>query len=202
MLSSYSSFLFAFQNRLDFMTRQPNKYYNNPPFCIGLPSVAKQEGCALIVPKTGQKEHDKNPNITTILAMLDVLGGYVECETEEIMNVMITPTCLMGPLYGILQQNKEWLVKKGVPEQDATYFIGRQYWSMMQDAERKCHSDPHHFEELVQEQTPGGLNEQALSNITRLGLMVSYDHTMEAVLSRLKGDSDGSLPNKKQKTTK
>ena len=167
----------------------------------GLPSVAKQEGCALIVPKSTQKECQTNPNIATILCMLNTLGGYVECESEEIMNVMITPTCLMGPLYGILRHNKDWLVKKGVPAKDATYFVGRNYWSMMQDAERGCHEDENHFEELVAEQTPGGLNEQALNNIKELGIFDAYDKTMEAVLSRLHGDSDGSIPppNKKAK---
>ena len=156
-----------------------------------------------MVPKTTPEQHVANPHIETILRMLDLLGGYVECETEEIMNVMITPTCLMGPLYGILQQNQEWLVKKGVPAKDATYFIGRQYWSMMQDAERNCHEDPHRFKELVAEQTPGGLNEQALSNLRQLGMYEAYDQAMEAVLSRLHGDSDGSLPNnnKKSKTS-
>ena len=165
--------------------------------------MAKQEGCALLTPKVTKKEHETNPSIPTILRMLDTLGGYVECETEEIMNVMITPTCLMGPLYGILRQNQEWLVKKGVPAKDATYFVGRNYWSMMQDAERGCHEDANHFEELVDEQTPGGLNEQALSNMKELGLFTSYEKTMEAVLSRLHGDSDGSLapPNKKAKTS-
>lgn len=170
---------------------------------ICLPSVAKQEGCALIVPKSGQKDRDNNPNISTIHIMLETLGGFVECETEELMNVMITPTCLMGPLYGILRQNQEWLVQKGVPAKDATYFVGRQYWSMMQDAERGCHEEADRFEKLVEEQTPKGLNEQALGNIKELGVLDSYSTAMDAVLSRLKGDSDGSLapPTKKTKTT-
>ena len=118
-------------------------------------------------------------------------------------NAMITPTCLMGPLYGILRQNQEWLVHKGVPAKDATYFVGRQYWSMMQDAERGCHDDANHFEELVAEQTPGGLNEQALGNLKQLGIFDAYGKAMDAVLSRLHGDSDGSLspPNKKAKTS-
>ena len=164
-------------------------------FCTpGLPSIAKQEGCALFVPKTSPQQKEENPNIGVILRFLDLCGGFVECETEEIMNVMITPTCLMGPFYGILRQNQEWLVKKGVPAKDATYFIGRQYASMMHDAEHGCDEDPNHFEELVAEQTPGGLNEQALSNLTKLGIFGAYDKAMEAVLSRLHGDTDGSLP--------
>lgn len=131
----------------------------------GLPSIAKQEGCALIIPKSNPQQKQANPTIATIHRFLDLCGGYVECETEELMNVMITPTCLMGPFYGILRQNQEWLVNKGVPQEDATYFIGKQYASMMADAERGCHNNPQHFEDLVEEQTPGGLNEQVSIDI-------------------------------------
>jgi pyrroline-5-carboxylate reductase len=141
-----------------------------------LPTVAKNEGCGLIVPKSNDQDHVNNPNIRTLLQMIELLGGYVECETEEIMNVMITPTCLMGPMYGILCQNRDWLVKKGVPLQDATYFVGRQYWSMMQDAERGCHDEPNRFDDLVEEQTPGGLNEQVRRQICCTFLVVCYQH--------------------------
>lgn len=131
-----------------------------PPNWLGLPTVARREGCALIVPKSDEKDHFANKNIQRVLKLLDLLGGYVECESEEQMNVMITPTCFMGTLYAILRQNQKWLVRQGVPPQNATYFIGKSYWSMMQDAENGCHDEPGRFEHLVAEQTPDGLNEQ------------------------------------------
>lgn len=167
---------------------------------ICLPTVAKREGCALIVPKSDEKDHKMNGNIQTLLNMLHWLGGYVECDNEEMMSVMITPTCLMGTMYAIMRQNQQWLVKNGVSAPDATYFIGRSYWSMLQDAERGCHHEPNHFDHLVAEQTPGGLNEQALQNMAYLGVLDAYDVAMDVVYSQLKGESDGSLPNKKTKT--
>jgi len=51
----------------------------------GLPSVANQEGCALLVPKTTKEDHESNSNVDTLLSILQTLGGYVECETEEQM---------------------------------------------------------------------------------------------------------------------
>lgn len=72
---------------------------------------------------------------------------------------MMVPTGLMGPMYGILRNNRDWLIKQGVPAKDASYFLARNYQSMIQDAERKC-EDPNHFDDLIAEQTPGGLNEQ------------------------------------------
>lgn len=55
--------------------------------------------------------------------------------------------------------HKIFTVKQGVSPKDASYFVGRSYLSMVQDAERDC-EDPKRFDELVEEQTPGGLNEQ------------------------------------------
>ena len=50
-------------------------------------------------------------------------------------------------------------VKHGVTPKDASYFVGRSYLSMVQDAERNC-QNPKRFDDLIEEQTPGGLNEQ------------------------------------------
>ena len=51
-------------------------------------------------------------------------------------------------------------VKHGVTPDDASYFVGRSYLSMVQDAERNCQDNPRRFDDLIEEQTPGGLNEQ------------------------------------------
>lgn len=64
---------------------------------------------------------------------------------------------------------------------------------MVQDAERDCRK-PDRFDALVEEQTPGGLNEQALGNLDKQKVFGAYDNAMDAVLSRLQGKSDGSLP--------
>ena len=50
-------------------------------------------------------------------------------------------------------------MKQGISPEDASYFVGRSYLSMVQDSERGCR-DPRRFDELIDEQTPGGLNEQ------------------------------------------
>ena len=50
--------------------------------------------------------------------------------------------------------------KHGVTPDDASYFVGRSYLSMVQDAERNCQDNPRRFDDLIEEQTPGGLNEQ------------------------------------------
>lgn len=152
---------------------------------ICLPSVAMHQGVSLLVPTQSH-----NP---VLLQMLDSLGGFVECETQETMNAMMVMSGLMGGLYGILRTNREWLVNKGVAPKDASYYVGRMYWGMIQDAVQDSYS-PRRFDDLIDEQTPGGLNEQALGNLEKLGVLNAYDKAMDALLSRLDGTSEGSLP--------
>ena len=98
----------------------------------------------------------------------------------------------MGPIYGLMRQNRDWLIRQGVPAKDASYFVGRQYLSIVQDAERLC-DDERHFDDLIDEQTPGGLNEQSLRNLQGVGFFDRYDDAMDSILDRLTGKSDGSM---------
>eukprot|EP00804_Cyclotella_cryptica_P016590 CCRYP_001924-RC/>CCRYP_001924-RC protein AED:0.17 eAED:0.17 QI:74/1/1/1/0.66/0.57/7/2282/374 len=164
----------------------PNKVYK----MICLPPIAQREGCALLQPPASN-----NNGHPYLKSMLDALGGCVECANDDIMNAMMIPGCLMGPMYGIMRNNRDWLVKQGVPPEDASYFIGRTYLSIVQDAERDSR-EPARFDELIQEQTPGGLNEQSLRNLEQQGVFDAYNNAMNAILSRLEGKSDGSLPSK------
>lgn len=152
---------------------------------ICLPSVAMHQGVSLVVPK--QEEY--NP---LLLEMLNSVGGCVQCETETNMNAMMVTSGLMGCMYGVLKNNQDWLIRQGIDPSDASYYIAEMYSGMMQDAVKDC-DNPNRFQDLIDEQTPGGLNEQALDNLKKLGVMKDYDLVMNALLSRLEGKSDGSL---------
>eukprot|EP00956_Cyclotella_meneghiniana_P044448 scaffold318987_cov83-Cyclotella_meneghiniana.AAC.2 len=128
--------------------------------------------------------------------MLNALGGCVECANDDMMNTMMVPSCLMGPMYGIMRNNRDWLVKQGVSPEDASYFLGKTYLSIVQDAERGG-KDPTRFDELIKEQTPGGINEQSLGNLEQQGVFDAYNNAMDAIKSRLEGKTDGSLPKSK-----
>lgn len=155
---------------------------------ICLPPIANREGCALLTPPASNE--NGHPYLKT---MFEALGGVVECPSDEIMSAMMVPTGMMGTMYGIMKNNRDWLIKKGVSPSDASYFVARSYLSMVQDAERNC-KDPKRFDDLIEEQTPGGLNEQALKNQEKQGLFEAYDKSMDAVLSRIQGKTDGNLP--------
>jgi|EP01044_Picomonas_judraskeda_P013056 pyrroline-5-carboxylate reductase len=147
---------------------------------ICLPPVAMHRGTCLLVPKGN----------ATIKTMCDSLGGTVECDTEDALRALMVTTCLMGPFYNILKTQRNWLARKGVPAASASYFIGRTYLGLAQDAEQTC-TDEGHYDHLVDENTPGGMNEQAIANLTRLGCYAAYDTVQDALLERLSGAGDG-----------
>lgn len=152
---------------------------------ICLPPVAHHNGTCLLVPQGN----------SVVQAMCESLGGCVECETEATLRALMVSTCLMGPFYNILKTQRNWLSEQGVPAADASYFLGRTYLGLAQDAASKC-TDPSHFDCLVDENTPGGLNEQAIANLTRMGVYSAYCAAQDAILERLAGDGDGEIGSK------
>eukprot|EP00550_Attheya_septentrionalis_P007454 CAMPEP_0198295928 /NCGR_PEP_ID=MMETSP1449-20131203/30200_1 /TAXON_ID=420275 /ORGANISM="Attheya septentrionalis, Strain CCMP2084" /LENGTH=289 /DNA_ID=CAMNT_0043996367 /DNA_START=287 /DNA_END=1156 /DNA_ORIENTATION=+ len=154
---------------------------------ICLPRVSECDNVSLLVP----------PGNNVVNTMCQSLGGYVECKDEEEMQVMMCGTALMGPLYGILNRNCEWLTKRGVSAKDAESFLGSVYQGMIQDAVSRHQTDANEdgtmfFKEMIDEQTPGGLNEQALKHIQDQGALDAYDSAMDAIHERLQGKGDDS----------
>ena len=159
--------------------------------CICLPAVARGEGLCLLTPPCPP---DADPALKPLLKSL---GGCVEASSQRQMAAMMVPSGLMGMTYGILSHARDWLVENGdVSRGDASLVVGRMFWSMLMDAERRC-GEEDAFEELIAEQTPGGLNEQALNNMYDLGLAESLGDVQHALFARILGESDGSLSNNK-----
>jgi pyrroline-5-carboxylate reductase len=186
---------------------------------ICLPPVAHQRGTCLLVPRGDP----------AVKAMCELLGGCVECESEDALRALMVVTCLMGPFYNILKTQRNWLSRQGVPAADASYappprpplrsppplthppavvvidgvclsvclcshrsyFVGRTYLGLAQDAEARC-TEAGHYDHLVAENTPGGMNEQAIANLRRLGVYAAYDTAQDALLQRLGGSGDGA----------
>lgn len=100
----------------------------------------------------------------------------------------------MGTFYGTLRRNRDWMIERGgLSKLDASNLVIRQYEAILHDAAARGGEDADILDELIAEQTPGGLNEQGLRNLDTLGAVAAYDKVMDATLSRIKGDSDGSL---------
>lgn len=76
---------------------------------------------------------------------------------------------------------------------EASNLVIRQYEAILQDAVARGADNADILDALIEEQTPGGLNQQALGNLEKLGGLDAYDNVMDAILARIKGESDGSL---------
>lgn len=153
---------------------------------ICLPSIARHQGVALhCAPQS------PNPLLTKLF---DAMGGVVTCDTEEQMQAAMISTCIMGPGYGLMRNNRKWLEETGgLSRKDASYLVIKMYQGMIQDLADRMEGNDEILEELIEEQTPGGLNEQSLRNLEKLGVLDANNKVMDATLSRIKGESDGSV---------
>ena len=44
-----------------------------------------------------------------VKSIMNALGGYVECRDDKMMEAMMITTAMMGPIYGVMRNNREWL---------------------------------------------------------------------------------------------
>lgn len=170
---------------------------------ICLPNVCRREGVCLVTPPL---DHCVISSRFWLQRLFTTLGGYLECSNETKMQTLMVITGLMGPMYGILKTNVDWLREHGIPSTEATFFVTRTYQSMIQDAaaatatnDKRYHHNDHYqdddctistnthtiIDDLIEEQTPGGINEQAYNNLKKNGLDSIYRETMNAILLRL-----------------
>lgn len=173
---------------------------------ICLPNVCRREGVCLVTPPL---DHCVISSRFWLQRLFTTLGGYLECATEAKMQTLMVISGLMGPMYGILKTNVDWLRERGIPSTEATFFVTRTYQSMIQDAaaataaattnDKRYHPNDHNQDEdctistnthtiiddLIEEQTPGGINEQAYNILKQHGLDSMYRGTMDAILLRL-----------------
>ena len=153
---------------------------------ICLPSIANHQGvCLHCSPKT------PNPRLTN---MFRQVSGVVTLRTEKEMEAAMVSSCIMGPVYGIMKEGRDWLLgHTSLSPQEASYLIIQQFIGAVQDAEKECETNPHRLDDLIEEQTPGGLNEQALANLDQLGGLDAQRRVMDATLSRIRGETDGFI---------
>jgi pyrroline-5-carboxylate reductase len=91
-----------------------------------------------------------------------------------------------------MKAGRDWLLKQGVDSEKASYLITKQYLGGVQEAGLDI-DDPSRLDDLIAEQTAGGLNAQALDNLETLGGLDAQQKIMDKILERIRGDSDGSI---------
>ena len=157
---------------------------------ICLPSIADHRGVALLC-CGGDADAKAAPN-RFLPDLFGALGGVVCPSTESDLEACMVTTCTMGPLYGTMKRQKDWLLRNtaSLSEADAAFLVTRQFAGAVGDA-----LGTKTLEELIAEQTPGGLNEQALYNYGTVlrGFVNLQDPVTDAIVARIRGETDGSL---------
>ena len=138
---------------------------------IPLPPVAKHVGATVMTPP--------NP---TIVSVFDSLGTVVPVETEDMMKKMMPVTALMGQFYAQQRATHRWLLAQGVEAEAAAKWTGAVFHCVSYDSAVAGAST---FEHLVDEQTPGGLNEQVVRELTEAGAFDALSDSLDGVLARV-----------------
>ena len=90
---------------------------------------------------------------------------------------------MMAPFYENLNILSEWLSNKGLNKIDAQKYVTSLFFAMSEDAVVNSKKD---LKILINNsQTPGGLNEQALKCLKKLGFYKSLNYTANNILKRL-----------------
>ena len=139
---------------------------------IPLPPISLKKGPVPICP----------PN-KKVKSFFDKIGSTVEIKNEKLSINFWSTSGMMATYYDMLRVMSDWLVKKGVKRQDAQKYITSLFSALSEDAFVNSKKE---LKYLVKEsQTPKGLNEQGLREMTKKGVYKSVVNTLNSIHKRL-----------------
>ena len=112
------------------------------------------------------------------------LGTVVEIKNEKLsMNFWVT-SGMMAPFYEYLKVLSNWLVRRGIKRKEAQRYISSLFVALAQDSAVNSGKD---LKYLVKDsQTPGGLNEQAVKQLRKVGFYKNLEKSLNSIHKRLK----------------
>ena len=139
---------------------------------IPLPPISLKKGPVPICP----------PN-KKVKAFFDKVGTTVEIKNEKLSINFWSTSGMMAPFYQLLSSMTDWLVKRGVKRDSAQKYITSLFLALSEDAVVNSKKD---LKYLVKEsQTPKGLNEQGVKELTKAGFYKSLEKTLNSIHKRL-----------------
>jgi len=139
---------------------------------IPLPPISLKKGPVPICP----------PN-KRVKSFFDKIGTTVEIKKEKSSINFWSTSGMMAPFYQLLSVMSDWLVKKGVKRNNAQKYITSLFLALSEDAVVNSKKD---LKYLVKEsQTPKGLNEQGVKELTKAGFYKSLEKTLNSIHKRL-----------------
>ena len=139
---------------------------------IPLPPISLKKGPVPICP----------PN-KKVKDFFNKIGTTVEIKNEKSSINFWSTSGMMAPFYELLRVMTDWLVKRGVKRNDAQKYITSLFLALSEDAVVNSKKD---LKYLVKEsQTPKGLNEQGVKELTKAGFYKSIEKTLNNIHKRL-----------------
>ena len=139
---------------------------------IPLPPISLKKGPVPICP----------PN-KKVKTFFNKLGTTVEIKNEKSSINFWSTSGMMAPFYELLRVMTDWLVKHGVKRNNAQKYITSLFLALSEDA---VINSKENLKNLVKEsQTPKGLNEQGVRELTRAGFYKSLEKTLNSIHKRL-----------------
>ena len=139
---------------------------------IPLPPISLKRGPVPICP----------PN-KKVKNFFDKIGSTVEIKNENLSINFWSTSGMMASYYNILRVMSDWLVTKGVKKQDAQKYITSLFLALSEDAVVNSKKD---LKFLIKDsQTPKGLNEQGLKEMSKKGVYKSVINTLNSIHKRL-----------------
>jgi len=139
---------------------------------IPLPPISLKKGPVPICP----------PN-KKVKNFFDKIGSTIEIKNEKLSINFWSTSGMMASYYETLRVMSNWLVKKGIKRHDAQKYITSLFLALSEDAVVNSKKD---LKFLVKEsQTPKGLNEQGLKEMTKRSVYKSVTSTLNSIHKRL-----------------
>ena len=139
---------------------------------IPLPPISLRKGPVPICPPNKQ-----------VKKFFNNLGTTVEIKDEKSSINFWSTSGMMAPFYELLRVMSDWLVKKGVKRNNAQKYITSLFLALSEDAVVNSKKD---LKFLVKDsQTPKGLNEQGVKELSKAGFYRSLEKTLNSIHKRL-----------------
>ena len=139
---------------------------------IPLPPISLKKGPVPICPPNKEVKNFFNK-----------IGSTIEIKNEKLSINFWSTSGMMASYYDMLRVMSNWLIKKGIKKHDAQKYITSLFLALSEDAVVNSKKD---LKFLVKEsQTPKGLNEQGLKEMTKKNVYKSVINTLNIIHKRL-----------------
>ena len=139
---------------------------------IPLPPISLKKGPVPICP----------PN-KKVKNFFNKIGTTVEIKNEKSSINFWSTSGMMASFYELLRVMTDWLVKRGVKRDSAQKYVTSLFLALSEDAVFNSKKDLKHL--VKESQTPKGLNEQGVKELTKAGFYKSFEKTLNNIHKRL-----------------